>query len=356
MKAAVLNAGALTIEDVPEPVPRVGEIVVKPLACGICGSDLHAKDHAGHLCDLLHRAGFRGFMDPARPVIMGHEFCAEVLETGGGLKAGDRVVSLPFLNGPEGIVLLGYSNSYPGAFAERMLLSQEACITVPEDVPTDIAALTEPLAVAVHAVAEGGVDANTACAVFGCGPVGLFVIARLKALGLGPVLAVEPNPARARMAETMGADTVVMPGESATDAWWDDLGLPQGLSAAMAVDPAARKRSRAVLFECVGKPGMLMALARQAPVGATIVVVGVCMELDGLEPAFLIQKGITLKFVFAYSGEEFEDAFRMILADPDRLAPLVTTRVDLPGIGGAFDALTGGTGAIKALVKPGLIL
>lgn len=356
MKAAVLNAGALTIEDVPEPTPRAGEIMVKPLACGICGSDLHAKDHAGHLCDLLSRAGFRGFMDPAKPVVMGHEFCAEVLETGGGRKAGERIVSLPFLSGPEGLVLLGYSNSYPGAFAERMLVSDAASITVPDDVPTEIAALTEPLAVAVHAVAEGGVDANTACAVFGCGPVGLFVIARLKALGLGPVLAVEPNPARAQMAETMGADTVVMPGEGATGAWWDDLGLPQGISAAMEIDPAQRKRSRAVLFECVGKPGMLMALAQQAPVGATIVVVGVCMELDGLEPAFLIQKGITLKFVFAYSGEEFADAFRMILANPDRLAPLVTTRVGLSGIGSAFDALTGGTGAIKALVKPGLIL
>lgn len=354
MKAAVLNAGTLTIEDVPEPTPRMGEIVVKPLACGICGSDLHAKDHAGHLCDLLHRAGFEGFMDPARPVIMGHEFCAEVLESRGGLKAGDRIVSPPFLSGPEGIVLIGYSNSYPGAFAERMLVSQAACKQVPDEVPTDIAALTEPLAVAVHAIAEAGVDADTAFAVFGCGPVGLFVIARLKALALGPVLAVEPNPVRAQMAETMGADLVMLPGEGGTGAWWDDLGLPQGLSAAMGVDPVARKRSRAVLFECVGKPGMIMALAQQAPVGATIVVVGVCMELDGLEPAFLIQKGITLKFVFAYSNEDFDNAFRMIVANPERLAPLVTTRVDLAGINSAFSALTGGTGAIKALVKPGL--
>ncbi|MCW1383593.1 zinc-binding dehydrogenase [Novosphingobium sp. KCTC 2891] len=356
MKAAVLNAGKLTIEEVAEPRPRSGEIVVKPLACGICGSDLHAKDHAGHLCDLLHRAGFRGFMDPSRPVVMGHEFCAEVLESGAGLKAGDRIVSPPFLNGPEGIVLLGYSNSYPGAFAERMLVSQESCLRVPDDVPTDIAALTEPLAVAVHAVAEGGVDEDTACAVFGCGPVGLFVIARLKALGHGPVLAVEPNPARARMAEAMGADTVVSPGAGTAGAWWDDLGLPQGLSAAMAVDPALRRRSRAVLFECVGKPGMIMALAQQAPVGATIVVVGTCMELDGLEPAFLIQKGLTLRFVFAYSNEEFAAAFRMILDDPERLAPLVTTRVDLAGIDSAFAALAGGSGAIKALVKPAGLL
>jgi threonine dehydrogenase-like Zn-dependent dehydrogenase len=352
MKAAVLEAGRLNIQDVAEPTPRAGEVMVKPLACGICGSDLHAKDHAPHLCDLLHRAGFRGFMDPARPVIMGHEFCAEVLETGQGLRAGDRVVSPPFLNGPDGIVLLGYSNTYPGAFAERMLLSASACITVPDDVPTDMAALTEPLAVAVHAVAEAGADETCAFCVFGCGPVGLFVIARLKALGLGPVMAIEPDPARAAMAERMGADAVMGPGDAALGAWWMGQGLPQGLSDAMAVDPAMRKRARAVLFDCVGKPGMVMALAQAAPVGASIVVVGTCMEQDGLEPAFLIQKGLTLRFVFAYSDAEFAEAFRMICADPDRLAPLITTRVDLPDINHAFAALTGGGGAVKALVRP----
>ena len=352
MKAAVLHSGRLTLEDVAEPRPRAGEVVVKPLACGICGSDLHAKDHAPHLCDLLHRAGFRGFMDPALPVIMGHEFCAEVLETGHGLRAGERVVSPPFLNGPEGIVLLGYSNSYPGAFAERMLLSAASCMTVPDEVPTDMAALTEPLAVAVHAVAEAGADANSAYCVFGCGPVGLFVIARLKALGFGPVVAIEPDAARAAMAERMGADAVMVPGDAALGAWWTDQGLPQGLSDAMAVDPATRKRARAVLFDCVGKPGMLMALAQAAPVGATIVVVGNCMETDGLEPAFLLQKSLTLRFVFAYTDAEFRESFKMICADPERLSPLVTTRVNLAGINDAFSALTGGGGAVKALVYP----
>ena len=75
------------------------------------------------------------------------------------------------------------------------------------------------------------------------------------------------------------------------------------------------------------------------------------MELDGLEPAFLIQKGLTLRFVFAYSDAEFRDSLAMICENPDRLAPLVTAQVDLEGINGAFDALTGGR-AIKALVRP----
>ncbi|MFA7597676.1 MAG: zinc-binding dehydrogenase [Novosphingobium sp.] len=353
MKAAILSAGAIRVDDLPEPTPQAGHIVVKPLVCGICGSDLHARDHAPHLCDLLHRAGFRGFMDPEQPVVMGHEFCCEVLETTGSLKAGDRVVSLPFLIGPQGIVLIGYSNHFPGAFAERMLLDAASCVRVPDDVPTEMAALTEPLAVAVHAVNEGRAGPDAAYAVIGCGPVGLFVIARLRALGLGPILAIEPNPARRAMAERMGADTVMAPDGMAGE-WWDEMGLPLGLSDAMAVDPASRRRSRAVIFECVGKPGMLMQVARGAPVGATIVVVGNCMEDDAIEPAFLLQKSLNLQFVFAYTPDEFGAAFSMICENPDRLQPMISETTDLAGVNAAFDRLGGGDAAIKILVRPDL--
>lgn len=354
MKAAVLRAGRIGVEHVPEPVPEAGLIVVRPLVCGICGSDLHARDHAPHLCNLLHRAGFKGFMDPDQPAVMGHEYCCEVLESKGDLKAGDRVVSPPFLTGPQGIVLLGYSNTYPGAFAERMLLHEQSCIRVPDDVPTEMAALTEPLAVAVHAVAEAQPGPDAAYAVIGCGPVGLFVIARLRALGLGPILAIEPNPARRAMAEQMGADAVIAPNASAAGEWWDDVDLPLGLSDAMAVDAATRRRSRAIVFECVGKPGMLMGAAVGAPVGATIVVVGNCMEDDTLEPAFLLQKSLTLRFVFAYSNDEFAQAFAMIRERPDRLQAMVSATVGLGDVNVAFDTLTSGASAVKILVKPDL--
>ncbi|UVO51980.1 zinc-binding dehydrogenase [Sphingomonas sp. SUN019] len=352
MKAAVLRNARIAVEDVPEPQPQPGMMMVRPLACGICGSDLHARDHAPHLCGLLHRAGFRGFMDPARPVVMGHEFCCEVLEKAGDFRSGDRVVALPFLTGPTGVELLGYSNSFYGGFAERMLLQPEASFRVPDDVPTPVAALTEPLSVAVHAVAQAQPGPDDAFAVIGCGPVGLFVIARLRALGLAPILAIEPDPVRRAMAERMGADLAVAPGPEGA-AWWNDLDLPLGLSDAMAIDPAVRRKSRAVLFECVGKPGMLMRIATDAPVGAVIVVIGTCMESDAIEPAFLIQKGLRLQFVFAYDAAEFADAFAMICADPDALAPMVTGQTRLSGVNDAFDTLIGG-GAIKLMVTPSL--
>lgn len=351
MKAMVLNDGRFTLESLPDPVPAAGQLLARPLVCGVCGSDLHARDHADHLCDLLQRAGFRGFMDPAQPVVMGHEFCCELIEPSGSFAASQRIVGLPFLTGPQGIELIGYSNRYNGAFAEAMLLDAALCLPVPDHVPTDIAALAEPLSVAVHAVAESGADADCAFAVVGCGPVGLFIIARLKALGLGPVLAIEPNAARRAMAERMGADIILSPGDAAGPAWWTDLGLPIGMSDAMAVTAEQKRRSRAVVFECVGKPGMLMTLAKTCPTGATLVVVGNCMETDPIEPAFLLQKSLTLRFVFAYSPAEFGEAFAMIIANPDRLAPMVTGTVGLTELDSAFAALTGGDGSqVKLLV------
>ncbi|HUD95857.1 alcohol dehydrogenase catalytic domain-containing protein, partial [Sphingobium sp.] len=105
MKAMVLNDGRFTLESLPDPTPAAGQLLARPLVCGVCGSDLHARDHADHLCDLLQRAGFRGFMDPAQPVVMGHEFCCELIEPAGAFAAGQRIVGLPFLNGPQGIEL-----------------------------------------------------------------------------------------------------------------------------------------------------------------------------------------------------------------------------------------------------------
>lgn len=352
MKAMVLERGNFALEEIPEPRPQAGQILARPLVCGVCGSDLHARDHTDHLCDLLHRAGFRGFMDPARPVVMGHEFCCEVLEPTGTFAAGQRIVAQPFIAGPDGVELIGYSNRFNGAFAEQMLVQADLAFAVPDHVPTDVAALTEPLSVAVHAVAESGGDAKCAYAVFGCGPVGLFVITRLKALGYGPVLAVEPNPARRAMAEKMGADLVAAPGDNGIESWFDGLGLPFGLSDAMAQAPELKRCERAVMFDCVGKPGMLMAIAQSAPVAATIVVVGTCMETDPIEPAYLLQKSLQLRFVFAYSAADFGNAFAMVCTAPGRLAPMVSGQVPLAGVEQAFAALTAGGSDVKLLVAP----
>lgn len=357
MRAAVFSNGKFSVENLPEPKPAAGQIVVRPLVCGICGSDLHTRHHADHLGALFQRAGFRGFMSPDKPVVMGHEFCCEVLDYGPGCKRtvpkGERIVGLPFLNGPDGLVLLGYSNQYCGAFAEQMVLQEDCTFAVPDHVPTDVAALAEPLSVAVHAVAAAHPGPDAAYAVYGCGPVGLGVIARLSFLGYGPILAIDPDPARRAFAEKMGAHVVLAPSSAAVCRWWEGQGAPIGVSDAAAAKGAGLAGRRPVIFECVGKPGLIKAISEEAPTGASIIVVGVCMSPDTIEPSFDVLKEFALRFVFAYTVPEFVEATKMIEANPAKFAPLVTGHANLDGVTAAFDALEKGGSQAKLLISPG---
>jgi threonine dehydrogenase-like Zn-dependent dehydrogenase len=132
-------------------------VLVKTLACGICGSDLHARKHAHRMVEMSRRLG-REPMDLDRDVVFGHEFCCEILDYGAGtkrkLKPGTRVCSLPALLTPQGPQGIGYSNENVGGYAERMLLSEALLLEVPNGLASEHAALTEPLAVGLHAVAK----------------------------------------------------------------------------------------------------------------------------------------------------------------------------------------------------------
>ena len=159
-------------------------MLVKTLACGICGSDLHARKHAHRMVELSRHFPGRKPMDLSRDVVFGHEFCCEILDYGPTtertLKTGARVCSLPALLTPQGPQGIGYSNDNVGGYAERMLLSAALLLEVPNGLAAEHAALTEPLAVGVHAVAKANIKGGEVPLVIGCGPVGLAVIAALK--------------------------------------------------------------------------------------------------------------------------------------------------------------------------------
>jgi threonine dehydrogenase-like Zn-dependent dehydrogenase len=163
-------------------------VLVKSLACGICGSDLHARKHAHRMVELAKHFPGRKPMDLSRDVVFGHEFCCEVLDYGpdttGKLRPGTKVCSLPALLTAEGPQGIGYSNDNVGAYAERMLLSEALLLEVPNGLAAEHAALTEPLAVGVHAVAKANIRGGEVPLVIGCGPVGLAAIAALRMKGL----------------------------------------------------------------------------------------------------------------------------------------------------------------------------
>jgi len=354
MRAAVLSGGRFSIESLADPVPGKGSVLVRPLRCGICGSDLHARHHAHAISTLLHRAGFRGFMNPGEPVVMGHEFVCEILdygpETRRSLARGTRVVGLPFTFRNDAIHLLGYSNEINGAFAETMTLKEDEIFEVPGHVPTEVAALCEPAAVAVHAVNAAGVGADCAFAVYGCGPIGLLVIARLRHLGFGSIIAIDPDPTRREHALRLGVDQAIAPSEIVR-LWWEGQGAPVGMSDAAARRVMGKTAKRPVIFECAGAPGLIRSIAEEAPVGAAIVGVGVCMEPDEFEPALMMQKEQSIRFVCAYSAGEFLQALDMLSLDPDLFASFITKEVELEDVEKAFSLLEGRNNQVKILLR-----
>src|SRR6202166_478841 len=128
MRAAIFRSGEIVVGPLPEPKPSAGQVLVETLACGICGSDLHARKHAHRMVELSRHFPGRKPMDLARDVVFGHEFCCEILDYGPAtprrLKAGTRVCSLPALLTAEGPQGIGYSNDNVGGYAERMRLSE----------------------------------------------------------------------------------------------------------------------------------------------------------------------------------------------------------------------------------------
>src|SRR5712664_4894736 len=257
MRAAIFRNGEIVVDQMPEPRPGPGMVLVKTLACGICGSDLHARKHAHRMVELAKHFPGRKPMDLSRDVVFGHEFCCEVLDYGPDtertLKPGTRVCSMPLMMETDGPKGMGYSNSYVGGYAEQMLLAAPLMLEVPNGLPTDHAALTEPLAVGVHAVEKAALAGDEAPLVIGCGPVGLAVIAALRLKGIRPIVAADFSAKRRELALKMGADVVVDPAKE---------------SPYTKLEPG----KRAAIFECVGVPGVLQQMFEQVPRDARVVV------------------------------------------------------------------------------------
>jgi len=358
MRAAVMRNRALMVADIPDPQPGPGEVLVKTLACGICGSDLHALKHADKFVENSRRSGNPVVMDLSRDVVMGHEFCAEIVDHGPqttrALPAGTRVCSRPMLMRPTGPQSIGYSNDNPGGYAQYMRLSEGLLLPVPNGLATDHAALTEPMAVGVHAVAKARLQPDDAPLVIGCGPVGLAVIAALRLHGIRPIVAADFSIRRRELAVQLGADVVVDPAQGAPWKSWRDAAVYRDASRAPALPPwiAGPAVRPAVVFECVGVPGVLDELMAASPRGTRIVVVGVCMEPDTIHPMLGISKELNLQFVLGYTPDEFAATLGHIAAGEIPVTPLITGHVGLDGVAQAFADLGSPERHAKILVHP----
>jgi threonine dehydrogenase-like Zn-dependent dehydrogenase len=286
------------------------------------------------------------------------------------------VVSFPLLRRGQDVHLTGLSPKAPGGYAEQVLAEQSLTFAVPNGLATDIAALTEPMAVGLHAVRRGQVGKGQVAVVIGCGPVGLAVIGMLKASGVRTVIASDLSAGRRALAQACGADVVVDPAVESPFASAADHGhltrADQVLDLAVSTMDRLRRLplvpwervwqlaelsgaatpKHPVIFECVGVPGMIEQLVTTAPLYSRVVVVGVCMERDRFQPAMAINKEIDLRFVLGYTPRDFSDSLHLLADGKVRAEPVVTATVGLDGVSSAFDALGSADTHAKILIDP----
>jgi threonine dehydrogenase-like Zn-dependent dehydrogenase len=358
MRAVVMRNQRLVIDTLADPEPGPGEVLVKTLACGICGSDLHALKHAEKMVEVARRSGGTFIPDLSRDMVMGHEFCAEIVDYGPGamrqLRPGTRVCSLPVVLDANGLQTVGYSNDAPGGYGQYMRLMEALLLEVPNGLSAEQAALTEPMAVGLHAVEKARLDRHDVPLVIGCGPVGLAVIAALRLKDVRPIVAADFSPRRRQLAATLGADIVVDPAATSPyDSWRGAAVWPNPADAPPLLPwiPGPPLRP-AVIFECVGLPRIIEQIMTAAPSNARIIVVGVCMERDHFEPMAGINKELNLQFVIAYTPEEFASTLVNIAEGRIPVEPLITGRVDVDGVPDAFEALASPEQHAKIIVEP----
>jgi threonine dehydrogenase-like Zn-dependent dehydrogenase len=378
MRAVVCQQGEFDVVDRPEPVPATGQVRIEVLRCGICGSDLHARHGVDQWADMSDRLGYHRFARSNEPIVFGHEFCGQVVEHGPKTKrsspSGTHVVALPLLRSGAAVDGVGLSVHAPGGYAEQMLVQESMMMPVPNGLAPDLAAMTEPMAVAHHAVRRGEVSKRTVAIVVGCGPIGLGVVLMLKAQGVRTVVASDYSAGRRGLATACGADVVIDPAHSSpftavdrkghlNDApaalelavgtveklgrlpisWWHTWRLGEALGAAP---------KHPVIFECVGVPGVIDSIIGGAPLFSRVVVVGVCVGSDQVTPAMAINKEIDLRFVLGYTPLEFRDTLHMLAEGKIDPTPLLTGKVGLDGVDAAFSALADPEAHAKILIDP----
>ncbi len=337
MRASVLRDGHMVYrDDVADPVPETGQVLVAIRACGICGSDLHFAAHGDQVLEMTERVarGSSGIdVDLKHDVFMGHEFSAEVLEAGPDTDThppGTIVTSIPVLLSAKGVAPIVYSNNTIGGYAERMLLSALLLRPVPNGLDLKHAALTEPMAVGLHAVNKSNIVPGETALVLGCGPIGIAIIAALRARGVESIVASDFSPKRRELASAMGAHQTL---DAALGSPFDTV-------------------KAAVVFEAIGVPGIIDDVLLRARSGTRLVVAGVCMESDTFHPFFAIAKEINVQFSLAYGPDEFAESLRSLAEGEIDVSPLITGEVGLDGVGAAFDDLADPERHCKILVTP----
>ncbi len=333
MRVAVLRgARDVALEERPVPVPGPGEVLVDVAAVGVCGSDVHYYEH-----------GRIGRFVVEQPLVLGHEPSGTITAVGPGVdpaRVGQRVSvepGVPDLTCAQ--CLAGRYNLCPdvrflatppvdGAFAEQVVVHGAFAHPVPDAIGDDAAALLEPLSVGLWASRKGGVGPGSRVLVTGAGPIGLVAVQAARASGAAEVMVSDVNPARLRLAASLGAT--------------------------VAVDPAGTDLADLepdVLLECSGVPSVIGDGIRALDRAGRAVLVGMGGDEVPLPLSVVQERELLVTGTFRYANT-WPTAIALVAAGRIDLDVLVTGHY---GLAEAEDSLTAARrdpASVKVLVHP----
>src|SRR6266567_1715177 len=332
MRRVVVYPGRIAVEAAEVPAPGPDEALVRTLAVGVCGSDLHAA------------RGHHPFVPlPYRP---GHEVVG-VIEAGSA-RAGQRVIVEPDLpcwackmctSGRENLCenLRFFGCGYAqGGMADYFTLAANRLHPVPEEFDDHTAALIEPLSTPVHAVRLAGDVAGRSVAVLGAGTIGLFTLAVLRAHGAGTVVSTDPNLAKRERAQALGADATI-------DARSPDVAGQVRKALGGSAD---------VVFDCVAVQSSVDQAIAIADKGGTVMVVGVPAR-DVTVPLPIVQDHqIRIQGSATYLPPDYAESADLLRRGAVRTADFVTAVRPLAQVAEAFELASSGQ-HVKVLVSAG---
>lgn len=321
----------LAFEDVPDPTPQAGELVVKVGRCGICGSDLHMTEDAAYGCQ--------------QGDILGHEFAGEVVALGKdtqGPKVGDLVSVIPLKSCGHcdhcrkgEVQWCSQFGLQGGGYGEFAVTRPNQCVPLPADLSLADGALIEPLAVALHGVNLSGIRTGDKVLVLGAGPIGLAVAFWAKRYGAARVAVQDVLSFQQHRAEEMGADVFVV-----------DPADPVG-SAERALGGKAD-----IVFECVGIPGLIAQAVDQVRPRGTILLLGLCTKADTFNSFAMLSKEVRLVTAAFFTRQEYEASLAAL--EQGAVAPrtMVTGTITLAETPSVYEALKRRTEQCKVMIAP----
>jgi len=339
MKAAVWHGGKdIRIEDVPDPIVKADEVLVRVKSAGICGSDAHA---------------FEGKSKRrVPPLVLGHEFSGVVADIGTGVlgfQNGDRVVVEPIMscgtcepcrNGRTNICMqIRFIGLHiPGAFAEYIAVPARNCYKLPDNVSFDDAALVEPLSVATHATNMTPTKVGDNLLIIGSGVIGLMILQVARQRVGGKVFVTDLIDYKLDLARKLGADATIHSGR-------DDL--------SNRVKELTRGKGADAVIEAVGIQETLQQALNAVKKGGAVTITGLLQQIMQVDIMKVVTSEITIRGDYCYTSAEFKASLDLLATGTMKLKPLVTHSFPLRSIADAVDALTGGKEQpIKILLRP----